>query len=166
MTDWVGEMMTESERNEAVRVLRMADGEVNADLPVDDTNDLTAVQYRNRFDYEVPQVSWQQVTEKGIVVAELASPLLPVTASHLEVLRYHAALIEHRTGLRLRVAPAEPPTAPADTNTLAVPIDDPQDQYEVAVAHATGGPASFELTYAWMSGFLTGVFEVQWKASE
>lgn len=72
----------------------------------------------------------------------------------LRTLRHFAALIEHRTGHKVRVAPVVKDVGPIE-------------QYEVMTEHClTGEPAGFEVVYAWLSGFENGIHEVLWKASK
>jgi hypothetical protein len=131
----------------------------------------------NPFDYELPIKSYEPVFEEvtrtrptgeqyneSVVVAYKFDADPPLTGTNLEQLRYAAAKIEVRTGLKVRVAPR--------AAKIKIGVNDhgednlvDAEHYEVLTAHATGGPALYEVMWAWLSGFESGNAETmrQWK---
>jgi hypothetical protein len=104
------------------------------------------------FDYEVPEVIWRPInSDDGEVAGYKVDPPFDWAADNLVTLRHYAALIEHRTGLKLRVGQS-----------------DGEDElvYHVLAGHVTGGPAPYEVTWAWLSGFESGIQELLWRAAK
>lgn len=121
----------------------------------------------HKFDYEPPKVTWEPITgevdktlptgeirKESRVIGHRVEPPFGDCWDHLTTLRHFAALIEHRTGLKVRVSPAEKPEADQEPEPEA---------YDVLTEHSVGGPASFETIWSWLSGFENGVFEVHWQ---
>ncbi len=102
----------------------------------DELNDNVKIQFRAKWEYDPP---------------EAEEDIIPF-GQDLATLREVAALIERRTGLKMRVAQSE---------TIEVGSEDPL--YEVMTDHCIGGPAPFEVTWGWLSGFENGCAEVSWK---
>ena len=105
------------------------------------------------FDYQVPEVIWRPnySPETGELVGYVVDPPFSEDWDHLISLRHYAALIEHRTSLEVRVAQVGGEDEP---------------EYHVLTGHATGGPAPYEVTWSWLSGFELVVQELLWKASK
>lgn len=135
-----------------------------------------AVIHENPFDYDPPVITYTPIEEdiiktlptgedkvEQIVVGYKADPPPPLTGTNLEQLRYAAALIEVRTGHKVRVAPR-----PAKVKISVDGEDNLVDveHYEVLTAHATGGPAPYEVTWAWLSGFHNGIEETLRKVTK
>jgi hypothetical protein len=124
---------------------------------------------QSKFDYDVPVVSYDPITnDDGLVIGQQVQPPFELTWDHLTTLRHFAALIEHRTGTIIRVSPADPPPLEDDepsveTENFAAKQD---ELYDVLTAHTTGGPAAYEVTWAWMSGYETGIHELVWSSKE
>lgn len=114
------------------------------------------------FDYEPPAVAWVPIlASSGKPVGFRVDPPFGVNWEHLRTLRHFAALIEHRTGHKVRVR-----ERPVTSNEVLSRGVDPE-QYEVLTEHATTGePAGFGVVYAWLSGFENGIHEVLWRASK
>jgi hypothetical protein len=112
------------------------------------------------FEYEVPEVIWRPVlNESNEVTGYKVDPEFdPLNWDQLTMLRHYAALIEHRTGMKVRVGPGETPEPPEGIQYEKV--------YHILTGHMTGGPAPYEVTWAWLSGFEGGVNELLWKASQ
>lgn len=153
-----------------------------------------AVIHENPFDYDPPVITYTPIEEdiiktlptgedkvEQIVVGYQADPPPPLTGTNLEQLRYAAALIEVRTGHKVRVAPKTvqikktvvldgrpgrdtSPIIDGEYGTTQVSHD--VEFYEVLTAHATGGPAAYEVTWAWLSGFHNGIEETLRKVTK
>ncbi len=104
----------------------------------------------DKWDYTPPTVTLKPVEEDGVVVAQLPDPPFGHDWPPLQTLQHLAALIEGQTGQRVRVTSHEPTYEGQDVNT---------DEFDVLTTHWLGGPAPFEVTYAWLSGFQAGVGE-------
>lgn len=116
------------------------------------------------WDYTPPSVTYDPITEDVNVtlntgetrqeiktVGYVVNPKFGIDWPHLQTLRHFAALIEHRTGLRVRVAQND--------------VEE-QECFEVRTSHSTGGPAPYEVVYAWLSGFENGSHETLWAATK
>lgn len=106
----------------------------------------------DKFDYEVPEVIWRPIKNgDDEVIGFKVDPPFDWAGDNLATLRHYAALIEHRTSLKVRVVQ-----------------EDGEDElvYHVLTGHATGGPATYEVTWAWLSGFEGGHNELLWKAGK
>lgn len=115
---------------------------------------------QDKFDYEVPAVSYEPIlNDEGRVVGQQVQPPFELTWDHLTTLRHFAALIEHRTGTKVRVSPAE-------WGEVQDEEDKKDELYDVLTAHTTGGPAVYEVTWAWLSGFETGIHELLWSSKK
>lgn len=80
----------------------------------------------------------------------------------LRTLRHLAALIEHRTGHKVRVGSVVREQKRFDGDCLSR-----TEEYEVMTEHClTNESAGFEVVYAWLSGFENGIHEFLWKASK
>jgi hypothetical protein len=123
----------------------------------------------NPFEYDLPVKSYdpvymdaiktrptgEQYPEKVVVAYKFdADP--PLTGTNLEQLRYQAAKIEVRTGLKIRVAPRPAKIKVFGASAPGVEEEVDVEHYEVLTAHATGGPAPYEVMWAWLSGFESG----------
>jgi hypothetical protein len=128
------------------------------------------------WDYDPPEVAWVPIMQEvhkqkptgetyieEKVIGYRVEPPFGLTWPPLQTLRHYAALIEHRTGQKVRVIP----------NTvkewLPFPDDDePKDveHYEVRTDHVTGGPAPYDVTYSWLSGYENGIYALLWAASK
>jgi hypothetical protein len=109
-----------------------------------------------RWDYTPPEVSETPVYEGDVIVAYLPHPAFGHDWPSLTTLRHQAALVELRTGLKVRVAPNESRTEYSN---------DPEF-FDVLTGHAIGGPAPYEVVWSWMSGFEVGVNEYQRKVHD
>lgn len=135
---------------------------------------------QDKFDYEVPDVSYEPITnDDGLVIGHQVHPPFALTWDHLTTLRHFAALIEHRTGTKIRVAPLIVKKTEAyplsDVGEASAIVDGAegmgertveQELYDVLTAHTTGGPAVYEVTWAWLSGFETGIHELLWSSKK
>jgi hypothetical protein len=102
------------------------------------------------FEYEVPEVIWRPILVDGNATGYKVDPPFDWEWDALTTLRHFAALIEHRTGMKVRVSPTA----------------EDGECYEVLTDHVTGGPASYEVMWAWMSGFESGHNSLLWKAAK
>jgi hypothetical protein len=114
------------------------------------------------FDYEPPVVVWEPITKRvereeidgpncRIVVenettGHRVNPPYDLEASEIDKLRWFAALIGNRTGVQVRVRQA--PYAGV-----------PEFQISTKTMEYTDTPASFEVTWAWLSGLEAGIYE-------
>lgn len=121
--------------------------------------------------YEPPVVSYDPIYEDDVkvlptgehkaikkVVGYVVNPKFGVDWPEVQTLQHFAALIEHRTGQKVRVIQA----------TVGQEEGFPDDilaTFEVKTAHSIGGPAPYEVVYAWLSGFENGIHEVLWGAN-
>jgi hypothetical protein len=98
--------------------------------------------------YEPPEVAYVPIVKDDKVVGYKVEPEFGLTWPHIQTLRHFASLIEHRTGIKIRV----------------IKVDDIEDceAFEVLTGHSTGGPAPYEVTFAWLSGFENGIHEFLW----
>jgi len=112
----------------------------------------------DKFDYDPPEVIWRPILIDGEVTGYKVDPPFSWEWDHLTTLRHYAALIGHRTGMKVRVSPSDPHLI------ITTEYDDEPETYDVLTGHATGGPAPYEVTWAWLSGFETGHNELLWKA--
>lgn len=123
-----------------------------------------AVTHEDPFDYDPPVVTYDPVTEEvtrtrptgeqyneEIITGYVVNPPPDLTAPNLEQLRHFAALIEHRTEHKVRVAPKM--------------VGD-EEHYQVLTAHVVSGAAPYEITYAWLSGFDNGIHDQLWKEAK
>jgi hypothetical protein len=110
-----------------------------------------------KFDYEPPQVTYDPIVEDGKTVGFQVNPPFDPDWDHLVTLQHFAALIEHRTGHKIRVAKND--RKEGEFAYL-------NDLYDVLTDHATGGPVEFDIAWAWMSGFENGIHEILWATKE
>lgn len=110
----------------------------------------------NPWDYEPPEVAYVPIEKDDQVVGYRVEPPFGVDWPPLQTLRHFAALIEHRTGQKVRVAPSA--SQPPD-------YDDMPELFDVMTGHSTGGPAPFEIMYSWLSGFENGIHELLWSTN-
>lgn len=125
-----------------------------------------------KWQYEPPQVSYDpiygepeyktwptgEITSTQKVVGFKVEPPFGTDWPHLKTLQHFAALIECRTGHKVRVTEADYKILDDDGNEL--------EAFDVLTGHSTtGSPAPFEVTWAWLSGFENGIHECLWKAS-
>lgn len=107
------------------------------------------------FDYEPPVVTWDEITKRvevendeGQIVVEdettghRVNPPYDKDASDIDKLRWFAALIGNRTGVQVRVR----------QHKGAFQISTKTMEY-------TDTPASYEATWAWLSGLEAGIYE-------
>ena len=111
------------------------------------------------FDYEVPVVTWEPITKRveredddGRIVVEneitghRVDPPYVDNWDELTKLRWFAALIGNRTGVQVRVRQLD------GEDALAYQISTQRMEY-------TDTPASYEVTWAWLSGLEAGIYE-------
>lgn len=111
------------------------------------------------FDYEVPVVTWEPITKRveredvdGRIVVEneitghRVEPPYVDDWAEIDKLRWFAALIGNRTGVQVRVRQLD------GEDALAYQISTQRMEY-------TDTPASYEVTWAWLSGLEAGVYE-------
>ena len=104
---------------------------------------------------------WEPIlASSGKPVGFRVDPPFGVNWPHLRTLRHFAALVEHRTGHKVRVG-AVSREVRTDDDLYSV------EEYQVLTEHsATAEPAGFEVVYAWLSGFENGAHEVLWRLSK
>jgi hypothetical protein len=117
---------------------------------------MEAVIETDKWDYTPPEVEWLPVYEDDIVVDHRAEPPFGKDWPEIQTLRHQAALVESRTGLKVRVA----------LNDIRADEDGIPPLYDVLADHAIGGPAPYEVVWAWMSGFEVGINEYLRKKNE
>lgn len=145
---------------------------LNGDAPVDDGASLCDSDATADIDpwaYEPPVVTYDPIHEDDVkvlptgehqaikrVVGYVVNPKFGLDWPEIRTLQHFAALIEHRTNQYVRVILAK--DQPPD-------YDDLPEMFEVRTAHSLGGPAPYEVVYAWLSGFENGIHELLWEAS-
>lgn len=111
----------------------------------------------DRWAYTPPTVSYDPIVEGGKIIGFKVNPPFGLTWPPLKTLQHFAALIEHRTGAKVRVVRAD--------NDLILDDGSLIEAYEVTTGHVvTGSSASYEITYAWLSGFENGIHEILWRS--
>jgi hypothetical protein len=125
----------------------------------------------DQFDYDPPEVIWRPILTEGEVTGYKVDPPFEEwdNGDNLITLRHYAALIEHRTGMKVRVAPNGHQSA-ARTQLQEIGAEiisrDEGQLFDVLTGHATGGPAPYEVTWSWLSGFECGHNEILWSVSK
>lgn len=147
-------------------------GDHGGDAPSDDgagMRDGDAEVVVDPWDYVPPQVTYDPIEEfvttvlptgehksEKKVVGYAVNPKFGADWEEIQTLQHFAALIEHRTGHKIRVIKSV---------HQSPDYDDLPELFEVKTAHCIGGPAPYEVAYAWMSGYENGIHSVLWKAS-
>jgi hypothetical protein len=137
----------------------------------EDSQDSEDVVVVDPWGYEPPKVAWVPIKEEvhktkptgetyieERVTGFHIDPPFGLTWPHLRTLQHYAALIEHRTGMKVRVIQSTP------GQEEGFPDDIPAT-FEVRTEHVAGQAAPYEVTYAWMSGYENGIHAVLWTAS-
>lgn len=100
----------------------------------------------DRWDYEVPAVSWEPTEVDGRIVGYHPHPTFERTWPHIKTLQHHAALIEVRTGVEVRVVAAET-------------ID---ELFEIRTTHSVQDPTPYIGAANWLAAFEQGIREQRW----
>jgi hypothetical protein len=147
----------------------VCDGDAKADDPLDP------------WDYTPPKVSYDPIREGDKVVGYVVNPKFEPDWPHLKTLQHFAALIEHRTGQRVRViatttsTPYEEVLDGRDGRESSMQIDGEhatsvryrrEEWYKVQTSYCTDGPAPYEVVYAWLSGFENGCHAIFWSVNK
>lgn len=98
-----------------------------------------------KWDYEPPKVSWEPTVVDGRVTGYHIEPKFGLTWPHIQTLQHRAALIEHRTGIRLRV----------------VTSDHDEELFEIGTPHGVIGSEPYRGVSLWLTAFEEGVREAR-----
>lgn len=103
-----------------------------------------------KWGYEPPVVTWEPTMADGVVTGYAAQPPFGLEWPSIRSLQHYAALVEHRTGVTLRV----------------VVRDDEHEDFEIMTPHSVTGNYTYLEAMNWMRAYEVGFNEAAQRRAE